>query len=69
MSAVLKRQQFECSETNKMESSISKYLRLDVNNNKKKQGLDKYESKDEDKRYIFFLLLFIFFLLEGSQTA
>ena len=53
-SAVLKRQGFEDSENDETKSSISKRQRLDVYYNEEGQGLDKYESKGKDKRYVLF---------------
>lgn len=51
---MLKRQQFKDSESDKMESSVSKRQRLDVYVNEERQGLNKYKSEGKGEKYIFF---------------
>ena len=68
MSAMLKRQQFEDSKSNKIKPRDSKRQRLDLRDNEEEKSLNKFKSEDEKKniKYIpFFLLLFS----EKSQTA
>lgn len=71
MQVMLKRQRFKDSESDKMESSILKYQRLDIYNKKERQGLDKYEDEDEDKKYIFlsFIALFLYFQRESNHLT
>lgn len=60
ISAMLKRRQFKDSESGKTESSISKCQRLDINDNKKRQGLNKYKGKHKCKRYVPFPFIIFF---------
>lgn len=50
---VLKRQQFKDSKSDVTESKTQKRLRVDKNNNLKRQNLDKYQ--DKESKYILFL--------------
>lgn len=54
---MLKRQQSKDNESDETESSVSKCQRLDVYNDKKRQGLDKYKSEGEGKIHIHFLYM------------
>lgn len=51
---MLKRQWFEDNESDKTELSISKRQRLDVHNDKERQGLNKYKNESKGKRYVPF---------------
>ena len=46
---VLKHQQFQDSKSDKIEPKGSEYEWLDLHNNKKEKGLDKFGNKDEKK--------------------
>lgn len=54
MPALLKCQQFKNSKSDTTESKVSKLQCVDSYNNKKRQGLNKYE--DNDDKFVFFSL-------------
>lgn len=56
---MLKCQQFESSKSEEKEPKVSKCHCLGMHDNKKRQNLDKYESKEEEKniRCVFFLFV------------
>lgn len=55
--AVLKKQQFKDNGSDKRKSSISKCQRFDVNDNKERESLEKYENKTEGKTYVIYLFI------------
>lgn len=59
---MLKYQQFKDNENEKIKSIILKCQQFDIYNDKKEQDLDKFENKDENKRYIMFFFIILLFL-------
>ena len=57
--AMLKRQQFEDSGSEETEPRGSKYHRLYAHGDKKEEGLDKFEGKDEGKAIGYVPLSFV----------
>ena len=59
MPAMLKRQRFEDSKIDKIESKSSKHQQLDLRNNEEEEGLDKFEDEGEEKGIRYISLLFV----------
>ncbi len=57
--AVLKRQQFEDSESEEREPKVSKRQRLGVYNDEERQSLDEYEGEGEGEDVGYVLLPFV----------
>lgn len=61
--AVLMYQQFEDSKSNEIKSKISKRQHIDIYDNEKRHGLDKYKGESEDEgedegiKYVFLLFV------------
>lgn len=62
MSTMLKQQQFNNSESDKTESSVSKRQRLDMHDHEEGQSLNKYEDKGKNEIYISVLFIIYLFL-------
>ena len=65
--AVLKRQQFKNSESDKAKPRDSKYQWFYIYDNKMKKGLDEFQSKDKGKNIQYILFPFIAFLQKESN--